>query len=258
MATTSSSPTSRFNDIRLHKVFEKILPEGGTRKHVGHTRPRDDPIDDGILTVYQLRDAKGELKVRAGYVEIVSQTLQDFLRTTLEDEGYPDPDLNTSPMRFRYPYFPFLHLHERIEKLVASFAGGPTEKKHLQYLLKFIFDELKDDLRDFKALKDFSSEVTFKQLWTCFVPGQIVVKRDEVHCEECFEIKGIKYTPEFTDNLEHTFFLISGPSPISSVVRPMLTMKSSAMSIHTRTSRVCSRNRSPDPAFPGHKACLLA
>ena len=255
MATTSSQ-TSRFKDVRLHKVFERILPEGGTRKHVGHTRPRDDPIDDGILTVYQLRDAKGELRLREGYVEIVSQTLQDFVRTALE--GYPEPDLNTSPMRFRYPYFPFLHLHERIEKLVASFEGGPTEKKHLQYLLKFIFEELKDDLRDFKALKDFSSEITFKQLWTCFVPGQIVVKRDEVHCEECYEIKGIKYTPEYTDNPEHTFFLVSGGSPIVSVNMPVLTVTSSTMPVHTRTSRVRSRHRSPNPTFPWHKACLVS
>ena len=256
----SKSQEAKLKEIRLHKVFERYLSEGGTRKHVGHTRARHEPVDDGILTVYQLRDIKGEIKLREGYVEIVSTTLREFLRKAFEE--YPEPELNTSPMRFHYPYFPFIHLHEKLEELISTFKGEPEEIKHLQYLRKFITEELRDDVKEFDQLKDFSNEVSFKQLWTCFIPGQIVVKKDEIHCEECFQIKGVKYTPEVGDNPEHTFFLVSGTLAMipSLSILPVDTdiLYSPAGSVYQRPDRLWTRDRSSDTVLSGYQTCCFS
>lgn len=205
MATTV--PPSLYKDVRLHKIFERILPEGGRRKVVGHTRLREDPQDDGVLTVYQLRDAKGEVRSREAYVEIVSPTLQDFLRKVLE--GYPESSLDASPMRFRHPYYSLVHRHVQIEKSAVAFTGSAEEKKHISHLLRFVCDELRDEIKEYDALKGLSSDVSFTQLWSCFIPGQVVVKKDGVHYEECYKITDIQYTPALSDNLETQFFLVS-------------------------------------------------
>jgi len=197
-----------WRDARLHRVFERFLPDGSRRKVVGHTRTREDPQDDGVLTVFQLRDAKGEIFVDEGYLEIVSQTLKDFLCEALK--GYPEPALNATPMRFRNPYYSLVHCHSRIEQLGLAFSGSKEETRHIQHLLQFLFEDLRERVKEFDALRGLTVDVTFDRLWTCFVPGEIVIKKDGVHYEECYEIKGVRYTPKLGDNAESQLFLVSG------------------------------------------------
>lgn len=197
-------------DARLHRVCERTLPDGTKRKVVGHTRPREDPQDDGVLTVFQLRNSKGETNANDGYLEIVSPTLRDFLHNALE--GYPEPALVTSPMRFRNPYYSLIHRHSHIEELALSFSGPKEEKRHILHLLKFLVEDLREEVAEFDSLKSFSADVTFDRLWTCFVPGDIVIKKDGVHYEECYEITDVRYTPKTGDSIESQLFLVSGMS----------------------------------------------
>ena len=195
-------------DARLHRVTKRVLADGSRRKVVGHARPREDPQDDGVLTVFQLRDAKGDVRPSAAYLEIVSPALQDFLRKALED--YPEPALRASPMRFRNPYHCLIHRHSRIEELALAFSGPKEEKKHIMHLLNFVFEDLRDQVNEFDSLSGLSADVAFSQLWTCFVPGEIVIKKDGVHYEECYEITDVRYTPKTNDSEESQLFLVSG------------------------------------------------
>jgi hypothetical protein len=203
--------TAACKDARLHRVFERILPDGTRRKVVGHTRPREgDPLDDGVLTVFQTRNAKGDMNTDDGYLEIVSPTLRDFLHKALE--GYPEPALVASPMRFRNPYHSLIHRHSRIEELALSFSGSREEKRHILHLLRFVLEDLREEIEEFDSLKGLSVDVAFDRLWTCFVPGEMVIKKDGVHYEECYEIIDIRYTPKIGDSVESQLFLVSGMS----------------------------------------------
>ncbi|KAL9625447.1 MAG: hypothetical protein Q9160_000510 [Pyrenula sp. 1 TL-2023] len=202
--------TSRtdYSDVRLFRLVERIGSDGSKRKHYGHIRPAEEPVSDGILTIHETFDGQGKSDPSEGYIEILSEAIQKFLRKALE--GYPEPCLDSSPMRFRFPYYSLVHRHQEIKKLAAVSQFNPNEIKHIRHLLKFIHEQLQDQVKDFEAAKDLTTEISFLRLWTIYVPGQIVVQRDGVKYEECYEIREVQYTKQTNDNLDTMMFLIQG------------------------------------------------
>lgn len=197
-----------YSDVRLFRLVERIGSDGSRRKHYGHIRPTEDPVDDGILTIHETFDASGKSDPSEGYIEILSETIQKFIRKALE--GYPEPCLDSSPMRFRFPYYSLVHRHREIKKLASTSQFNAKEVKHIRHLLKFIHEQLQDQVKDFESARDLTTEIPFLRLWAIYVPGQIVVRRDGVKFEECYEIREVQYTKQIGDNMESTMFLIQG------------------------------------------------
>lgn len=197
-----------FADIRLFRLVERIGSDGSKRKHYGHMRPQEDPVDDGILTIHETFDASGKAKPTEGYVEILSETIQTFLRKALE--GYPGSCLDSTPLRLQHPYYSLVHRHKEIKSLASRSQFTAQEKRHIQHLLKFIHEQLQEQVRDFESAADLSVDVSFLKLWTIFIPGRIVVQRDGVKFDECYEIRDIQYTPDHQENMENKLFLLKG------------------------------------------------
>lgn len=199
-----------FADVRLFRLVERIGSDGSKRKHFGHMRPQEDTVDDGILTVHETFDAAGKANTSEGYVEFLSNTIQAFLRKALT--GYPESSLDSTPMRFQYPYYSLVHRHKEIKELASTSQFQAQEKKHIQHLLKFIHEQLQEQVREYESVKDLSTDITFLQLWAVFVPGKIVIQRDGVKFDECYEIRDIQFTPNYKENMDSVMFLLKGGS----------------------------------------------
>ena len=184
------------------------MTDGTKRKHASTVRPQEETQNNGILTVHDTFDASGKLQQGEGYVEVISEPLQALLRSALEK--YPETALESTPLKFRYPYHSLIHRHREIAELAAKAPSNSLENKHARHILKFIYDQLGDEVKVYESARDHAIEISFSKLWTCFVPGQYVVQRDLGHYEDCYQIVDIRYTPVPKEDIQNQLFLIHG------------------------------------------------
>lgn len=193
--------------VELHREVTRIQHDGTPRTTTGYRRTLEVRPGDGVLTVHTQHNFKCELERYETYVEIVSQSLQETLHKVFE--GYYNAFDNTNPVRFKYPFYSLIHRHQAIRDISQSASMSVKTRNEILKLIMFLDIDLGAAVKDYETMKSFETLVSFDRLWTIFQPGEIILKKDEAHFEECWEIYGIQcYIDD--DDRQRSHFYIQG------------------------------------------------
>lgn len=139
-------------------------------------------------------------------MDVFSPYLRIFLTDILKD--YPNAFEKTEAMRFEHPFYSLVHRHQQIRDFAKDATGSNREMMHLKKLLTFLDTSLEPQIKQFNLMQVTTTTVSFDHLWTCFEPGGVIVKADEAHFEECWEINNIFYAR--SSSLEYSTFNMTG------------------------------------------------
>lgn len=194
-------------DSELHRVVEKIQQDGSRRITTGHRRAPEDRPGDGVLTIHTQINSKGELDTDESYVDVFSQVLQQHLTDILE--GYPNAFVGGNVMRFEHPFYPLIHRHQAIRDTLKSTLLSTKGQDHFRKLIKLLDSDLKTGIEEFERMQGFDTAVAFDRLWTIYVPGEVVIKTDEAHLEELWQLHGV-HTCIYKNSPEYSVVIVAG------------------------------------------------
>ena len=132
------------------------------------------------LIVYETR--KVDHRLVSSRIEIRSE-LRSIIRHIMA--GYLHLNLDTDPLVF---WGPFRELVYQADAIFAYAPQSPAEHEALAKLKYFMSVGLKTDLQSFRTARQ-QDHHTFKDLWTAFVPGELVIQR-YLDFVRCYQIVG--------------------------------------------------------------------
>jgi hypothetical protein len=129
-------------------------------------------------------------------LEIQSSVIQDAIRTIFGHHS--QVDVLADPIVFQKPYYPIFHHRKEIQDFAREKSSDPTQKRHLDYLIKFMDDNLKGLTKVYESLVQ-NDVIEFKQIQIIFAAGSKIIgqKKD---IQECFLLHDISDEKEDKQN----------------------------------------------------------
>jgi hypothetical protein len=183
---------NQFAAVKLHDVSERTLPSGkkqtfDTPCSADRLKALREKSKHQPLTVRRIVSTAGtEINVE---VEIRSEHIIRCLTEVFKD--YRGVKLVGKPVVLSEEFKQFRPLIHRFRNIWAyTYDDDRTseERQDLEKLLAFVCTELEEELRIFREV-EWSQQVSYDTLWTCFIPGDIIVEFGNDHAE-CLKVLG--------------------------------------------------------------------
>lgn len=133
-------------------------------------RERVSKFGDYAIILRDRVNAKGETENPE--LEIQSETMQEALHSIFG--AHSPASMRADPIVFRKPYYPLFHCRSEIRELAERKSNTPEQKRHLDWLVEFMSENLAGLEKIQEGLVD-KGLVEYKHLPIIFEEGSIVV-----------------------------------------------------------------------------------
>jgi hypothetical protein len=182
----NSTLQHRFADVKIHDISEKTLPSGrkqtfDTPTYTDQLKTVRDASAKHPLTVRRIIQSSGEkvsLEIRSDHI-IRCLTAIFKVHDGVTLIGKPVVISN---------FVPFVYRLKDVWAYTYDNLRTDQELEDLEKLLAFVCTELEEEIRIFRQVEE-SCEVSYSNLWACFVPGEIVVLAQNDYTE-CYKFLG--------------------------------------------------------------------